>query len=245
VTGEREPTVVGTAQESLSLAERLANAYSAWLHDDLRPRRRRFEPLEIVLFSAIAGVTFIIIAQLLAGFATVGNQDAWNLIAVTTQWAELPVAIALLGASLLGWYQSARCCDEFEMYLNQDEPDQDETGDNLAIVIDQAMTLLLRRLTRSRSALACIGVLALLTAAAAIAGVVWEFHSTPGFVSRPPWYGYVAYVAEGLATVIPSLACLMIAARAWAGGSYLLRADEPAAAFEDAPEQPAEHEAVS
>jgi hypothetical protein len=107
------------------------------------------------------------------------------------------------------------------------------------------MTLLLRRLTRSRLALAWIGLLALLTAAAAIAGVAWEFHLTPSFVSRPPWYGYVAYVAEGLATVIPSLACLLIAARAWAGGPYLLRADEPDAPFEDEPEQPAEHEAAS
>ena len=144
MTGKREPPVGATAQESLSLAERLARAYYDWLHDDQRHREKRFEPVGMVLFAIISGVTLVIIAQLLAGFATVGNQDAWNLIAVTTQWAELPVAIALLGASLLGWYQSARCCDEFEMYLNQDEPDQDETADNLAIVIDEAMTLLLR-----------------------------------------------------------------------------------------------------
>jgi hypothetical protein len=43
----------------------------------------------------------------------------------------------------------------------------------------------------------------------------------------------------------PTSACILIAARAWAGGSYLLRADEPDAAFEDEPEQPAEHEAAS
>jgi hypothetical protein len=58
-------------------------------------------------------------------------------------------------------------------------------------------------------------------------------------------YGYVAYVAERLATVIPALACLVIAARAWARGSYLLRADELDPAYEDEPEQPAEPEAVS
>jgi hypothetical protein len=110
--------------------------------------------------------------------------------------------------------------------------------------IDQTMTSVLRRLNRSRLALACIAVLGLVTAVAAIAAVVWNFHSNLNFAGRAPLYGYVAYVAEGLATVIPALACLVIAARAWARGSYLLRADEPDPAYEDEPEQPAEPEAV-
>jgi hypothetical protein len=57
VTDEREPTVEGTAQESLSLAERLARAYYDWLHDDQRHREKRFEPVGMVLFAIVSGVS--------------------------------------------------------------------------------------------------------------------------------------------------------------------------------------------
>jgi membrane protein YqaA with SNARE-associated domain len=240
VTDEREPTVEGTAQESLSLAERLARAYYDWLHDDQRHREKRFEPVGMVLFAIVSGVTLVITADLLVGFASVLNQDAWILVGITTQWAQPPLAIALLGTSLLGWYQGTRSCDEFKRYLNQDETDPDETDD-----IDQATSFLLRRVNRTRLALACIAVLGLVTAVAAIAAVVWEFHSDLNFVGRAPWYGYVAYVAGGLAVVIPALACTVIATRAWARTSYLLIADETDAAYEDELELPAEPESVS
>jgi Na+/melibiose symporter-like transporter len=107
------------------------------------------------------------------------------------------------------------------------------------------MTVLLRRLNLTRLALACIVVLGLVTAVAAIATVVWYFHSNMNFAGRTPWYGHVAYVAGGLAVVIPALACTVIAARAWARTSYLLMTDETDAAYEDEPEQPAEPESVS
>jgi Na+/melibiose symporter-like transporter len=240
VADEREPQVDGTAQESFSLAERLASAYYEWLHDDQRHHDTNFEPVGIVLFSVIAGVTLIIAADILVGFASALNQDAWALVGITTEWAQLPVAVVLLGASLLGWFQCSRTCDEFEAYLNQDESDQREADD-----IDQTMTLLLRRLNRSRIALACLAVLGLVTAAAGIATVVWYFHSNMNFAVRTPWYGHVAYVAGGLAVGIPALACVVIASRGWARGSYLLRADEPDEAFEDEPESPAEAETDS
>jgi hypothetical protein len=244
VTGEREPTVVGTGQESLSLAERLARAYYDWLHDKQRHREKRFEPIEMVLFSVTAGVTLIIVGEVLGAVANVGSQDAWTLVGITSQWAQPPIAFVLLGASLLGWYQSTRSCDEFETYLDQDEQDQDKPDGKLAAEVDQTTTWLLRRLNRSRLALACIAVLGLVTIAAAIAAAVWQFHALP-FPNRMPWYWYVGYVAVCLAVVIPALACVMIAARAWARTSYLLLADETDEAFEDEPEQPAEPESVS
>ena len=76
MTDEQEPTVEGTGQESLSLAERLARAYYDWLHDDQRHREKRFEPVGMVLFAIISGVTLVIAADLLVGFASVLNQDA-------------------------------------------------------------------------------------------------------------------------------------------------------------------------
>jgi lysylphosphatidylglycerol synthetase-like protein (DUF2156 family) len=240
VADEQEPPVGEAAQESLSLAERLARAYYDWRHDEQRHRENWFEPVEMVLFAVIVGVTLIIAADILVGFASALNQDAWTLVGITTQWAQLPIAIALLGASLLGWYQCSRSCDEFESYLNQGGSDQGDTDD-----IDQTMTVLLRRLNLTRLALACIVVLGLVTAVAAIATVVWYFHSNMNFAGRTPWYGHVAYVAGGLAVVIPALACTVIAARAWARTSYLLMTDETDAAYEDEPEQPAEPESVS
>jgi hypothetical protein len=240
VADEPELPVDEATQESLSLAERLASAYYDWLHDEQRHRGKRFEPVEMVLFAVIAGVTLIIAAELLTGFASALNLGAWALVGITTQWAQLPFAVVLLGASLLGWYQGTRCCDEFERYLDQGESDQDETDD-----IDQAVTSLLGRVSRSRLALVCLAVLGFVTSVAAVANVVWDFQANLNFGSRAPWYGKVAYVAEGLAIVIPALVCLMIAKRAWTRTSYLLLADETDAVYEDETEQPAEPESVS
>jgi hypothetical protein len=228
VADEPEPTADEAARESSSLAERLAGAYNDWLHDEQRHREKRFEPVEMVLFAVIAGVTLIIASELLVGLADVGNLDAWTLVGLTTQWAQLPLATVLLGASLLGWYQGTRCCDEFERYVDQSEPGQGEADD-----IDQDITSLLGRVSRSRLALACLAVLGLTTTVAAVANVVWDFQSNLNFGSRTPWYGQVAYVAEGLATIIPALACLVIAKRAWARSSYLLLTDETDAEYED------------
>ena len=235
---EREPTDDGTAPESLSLAERLARAYYDWLHDGQR-HASRFEPVGLVLFAVIAGVALVIAADLLVAFANVLNQDAWTVLGVATEWAQLPIAVVLLGASLLGWYQCSRACDEYERYLNQDGSDQGEVDD-----IVRTMNFLLRRLNRSRLALACIGVLGLVTAVAGISVVVWYFHTNMNFPNGTPWYGQIAYVAGGLAVVIPALACTVIATRAWARGSYVLMADETDAGYEEKPEQPAEPESV-
>ena len=65
-----------TAQESRSLAKRLARAYYDWLYDEQR-RERWFEPIGLVLFAVIAGITIVIAANLLLGLADVGNEDAW------------------------------------------------------------------------------------------------------------------------------------------------------------------------
>ncbi len=241
---ELVPTADGTAQESLSLEERSAGAYYDWLHDDQQHREKRFEPVEMVLFAIIAGVTLIVVGEVLGAVANVGSQDAWTLVGITSQWAQPPIAFVLLGASLLGWYHCTRSCNEFERYLNQDEPDQDKADNKLAAEVDQTMAWLLRRLNRSRLAFACTAVLGLVTTAAAIAAAVWQLHALP-FPNRLPWYWYVGYVAVCLAVVIPALVCTVIAARARTRASHLFMADVPDAAHEDEPEQTAAPGAVS
>jgi hypothetical protein len=120
---------------------------------------------------------------------------------------------------LLGSYQTRRSCDEIDTYLNQDETYPEAPGNEKGTdEIQEVMTSLLRHLNRSRSALACIAVLGLLTATAAVTALVGAFHASPGYIGRPPWYGYLAFVAESLAVIIPALACVVIAPRAWARG---------------------------
>jgi len=221
-------------EESLSPAEHFASAFSSWLHGDPRHRKTRFEPVEIVLFAIVAGAALVIIASVSNGFAFVGTQDVWGLLIATTAWAQLSLAIFLLGAALLGRYQSERCCDEFEMYLNDDETDRGAAEDDKSHSdMDQAMSLLLRRLNRSRLAVGCIGVLALVTTVGAVVALIGVLHQG----GQRVWYGYLSEIALYLATVIPALACMVLAGRAWARGSYLLRADDTDALYKDEPAQ--------
>ena len=240
MTDVHDPDDVGIEDDSLSPAERIGGALSAWLHRDPRRRKSRFEPVEIVLFASVLGIALIIVAAIGDGFALGGSAGVWDLLQATTGWAQLPVVALILGAALLAWYQNERRCDEFETYLRQDEADQDAVDDDKrARNIDQVMTLLLRGLNRSRLAVACIGILALLTAAAAVAILVAELHAGNTFGGGSRWYSYLAYAAQCLAALIPALAGVVIAVRAWARGSYLLRDDDTDEPVEDEPELPA------
>lgn len=244
VADEPEQPAGTVEDDSLSPAERVGNAFSDWLHDRPRRRRRRFEPVEIALFSVIAGVTLIIVAGLVAAFTNFWSAGAWTLIGVTTQWAQLPIAAVLLGACLLASYQNRRACDELGSCLNQDETYEGER-EELSAEVEQTMTSLVRHLNRARVALACIAVLGLLTATAAVAELVGAIHTLPGFIERPRWWGYIAFVAGSLAVIIPALACVVIAPRGWVRGSDLLSGNDADAPFEDEPEHPAEPQAVS
>jgi hypothetical protein len=235
VTDGRDPDDGGIEDDSLSPAERIGDALSDWLHGDPRRRQCRFEPIELVVFAVVAGVALAIIATVINGFAFAGTQDVWGLLVVTTDWAQLPIAVFLLGAALLGWYQNERSCNAFEMYLNADETDQEATEDGKARSdINHAMSLLLRRLNRSHLAVGCIRVLALVTAAAAIVALISNLQQGGYRV----WYGYLSEIALYVAAVIPAIACVILAQRAWTRGSHLLRADDTDQAVGDEPQPP-------
>jgi hypothetical protein len=240
VADGRDPDDDGVEADSLSPAERIGDAMSDWLHGHPQRRNARFEPNEIVLFAIVVGIAFIIVAAVSENFALGGSVDAWEVLQATTGWAQLPLVATLLGAALLAWYQNERRCKEFEMYMRQGEVDQDAANDEgQEADIERAMTLLLRGLNRSRLSVACIGSLALLTVAAATGLLVGSLHSAGSFGANLPWESYLAFVAQFLAAVIPALACVVIAQRAWARGSYLLRDDDTDELFEDEPELPA------
>lgn len=227
MVNEPKPGAALSVQDDLSPVERLAGAVSGWLNKDPRLRRRRFEPVELVLFCVIAGVTLLIVAGLIEGFAVAGSEDVWTLLDATTSWAQLPVALALLGSSLLAWYHNEHWCDELEAYLRRDEADQFSEGDNeLAAAIEQAMILLLRRMNRSRGAVLSIGILAIATALAAVATLVGVLHSAQSYFGRSNWYVYVFFAAQVLAIVVPSLGTAVLSARAWGRSSYVLGIDE-------------------
>ncbi len=235
VTDGRDPDDDEVEDDSLSPAERIGDALSDWLHGDPRSRKSRFEPVELVVFAVVAGVALAIFATVTNGFAFAGTQDVWGLLAVTTDWAQMPIAVFLLGATLLGWYQNERSCNALEMYLNEDETDQEATEDDkVRSDIHQAMSLLLRRLNRSHLAVGCIGVLALVTAATAIVGLISNLQQGGNRV----WYDYLSEIALYLAAVIPALACVIIAQRAWARGSHLLRDDDTDELVGDEPQPP-------
>jgi hypothetical protein len=227
-------------EDSLSPAERIGGALSDWLHGHPRRRNSRFEPVEIVLFASVAGIALIIVAAIGDGFALGGSAGVWDLLQATTGWAQLPVVALILGAALLAWYQNERRCNEFDTHMREDASDRDGADiDKRAGDIEQAMTVLLRGLNRSRLAVACIGILALLTAAAAVAILVAELHAGNTFSGDLRWYSYLAYVAQCLAALIPALASAVIAGRAWTRGSYLLSLDDADEPFEDEPAAPA------
>jgi hypothetical protein len=240
VADVRDPDDGGIEYDPPTPAERIGSALSDWLHGHPRVSKSRFEPVEIVLFAIVVGIAFIIVAAVSENFALGASVDAWEVLQATTGWAQLPLVAPLLGAALLAWYQNERRCKEFEMYMRQGEVDQGAADDeDEAADIEQAMTLLLRGLNRSRLAVACIGSLALLSVAAATGLLVGSFHSGDNSGASLPWESYLAFVAQFLAAVIPALACVVIAQRAWARGSYLLRDDDTDELFEDEPELPA------
>jgi hypothetical protein len=167
------------------------------------------------------------VAGLTEGFAVAGSENAWTLLAATTSWAQLPVAIALLGTALLAWYHNEHWCDDLETYLRRDESSQAGVEDaEFSATIDQAMSVLLKRVNRSRLAVFCIAILAVATALAAVATLVGVLHSPQGYFGTSSWSVYVTYVAEVLSIVVPTLGAAVLTVRAWARGTYLLRVDE-------------------
>ena len=234
-------------QVGLSPAERIGRVASDWLHD--RPGRHRWglEPVEVAMFAIIAAVVLSVLAGALSAIDLYepleGNQAAFVIDAVT-QWADLPVALGLLGAALLAWYQTERSCTQIGNWLRDDEWYEGTLNDEeLSAEIDRIVATGLRRLRRQRFAVVCIGVLGLLTAAASLTFLYWVF--TLGANSAQNAWGYFALVLSRLPVVVPALACVVIAPTIWARGSDLLRRDDTDAGFKEEPEHPAAPELIS
>ena len=218
-------------EDGLSPAERIGGAVSDWLHD--RPRRQRWslEPVEVAMFAVIAAVVLSALAGALSAIdlPLEGNQAAF-VIDVVTQWADLTVALGLLGAALLAWYQTERSCAQIENWLRDDEWYEGTLNDEeLAAEIDRIVATGLRRLRRQRFAVVCIALLGLLTAAASLTFLYWLF-TLGANSSLSPW-GYLSAVLSRLPVVVPALACVVIAPSIWARGSDLLRRDDSGVGF--------------
>ena len=153
-------------------------------------------------------------------FAHFGTAD---LILVVTQWADVPTAFILLGTALLAHYESRRACDEFESWIGQDEGHDDARAGDGAEGGVEYLILLSRKLRRTRSATVLIGTLGLLMAIAALVSFGDVIHVVASARSRVTWHDYLGLVLSEVAPAVVALAGLLIASRAWAEESELLR----------------------
>ena len=101
-----------TGHERLSPAEHIAGAFVGAIDDEPRQLRVGLGAVEIVLVSVIAGVTLVVVAGLIEGLSVVGSVDVWTVLAATSNWAQLPISLAVVGTGLLAWYQNKNLCDK-------------------------------------------------------------------------------------------------------------------------------------
>ncbi len=210
--------------DSLSPVERIGIVLSVWLKD--RPSRSgkgRARSSEAVVFALVVALFLSAIAGVVNGlaygsFAHFGTAD---LILVATQWADVPTALILLGTALLAHYESRRSCDEFESWIGRDEDDDDARAWDGAEAGPEHLRWLSRKLRRTRSATVLIATLGLLIAAASLVTLGDVIHLAVS--ARATWHDYLALVVAQLAPAIAALAGPLIAARAWAEESALLR----------------------
>jgi len=231
VADTHDPDDDGTEEDSPSPAERAGDELSEWLRDRQRRRRWRVEPTEAALVAVVVAVAALVVTGVLGGWSywssSPNGRDAAALVDVLTMWATLPVAAALLGAGLLAQYQSRRTCDGLERCLGEQESDDDDSDEEVADTDTGDLTRLRRSLRRTRSATVIIAILGLVTAIAAMTGLIWVFSSSgENSGLNTPWYGYLGDVLGRLASAIPALTCVFIAPRGWARGSALLSDDD-------------------
>jgi hypothetical protein len=199
---------------------------SDWLED--HPSRRtkwRLRSNEAVVFALVAALVLSVIAGALNGlaygsFAHFGTRD---LILVVTQWADVPTALIFLGTALLAHYESRRSCDEFESWIGQDEGDDDARAGDGAEAGVEYLKWFSRKLRRTRWATVLIATLGLLIAAAALVSLGDLIYAVVSARASVTWHDYPALVLSELAPAVAAVAGLLIAARAWAEESELLR----------------------
>jgi hypothetical protein len=220
-------------------------AFSAWRND--RPRRertKRLEPVEIALFSLIVAVALLVAGGLLSGLAASssaapGMNGTDYLVEVMTQWASLPLALALLGAMLLAWYQVDRSSSDIDRY----EAPNDNWDPGQLHSFELCLASALSHVRRMRFAVVCVAVIAVATAGASIARLAWEFYDAGlGALGQGvQWYTYAEIVIGCIAVVIPALTCIVLGPLVWTRGSRLLEAaddEDGDEAFEDDPVGP-------
>ncbi len=214
---------------SLSPVERIGIVLSDWLKDHPSRRKRgRLRSNEAVVFALVVALFLSVIAGALNGlaygsFARFGTRD---LILVVTQWADVPTALILLGTALLAHYESRRSCDEFESWIGQDEGDEDALAGDGAEGGVEYLRWLSRKLRRTRSATVLVATLGLLIAAASLVTFGDLIYAAVSARAGVTWHDYLALVLSELAPAVVALAGLLIASRAWAEESELLRVSE-------------------
>jgi hypothetical protein len=212
--------------DSLSPAERIGIVLSDWLRDHPSRRRKwRALPSEAVLFALVAAVVLDVIAGTINGVAywSSFHIGTTGLVFEVTVWADLPNAAILLATALLALYESRRSCDEFESWIGVDAGEDDApAGDGPEAGVED-LRRLPRNLRRTRSATVFIAILGLLTAAAALAALGVQIYLAVSAGGSFTWNGYLALVLSEAAPTVAGLACLLIASRAWAEESELLR----------------------
>jgi hypothetical protein len=212
----------GFEDGSRSPAERIGRAFTDWLQDrPRRDRRPRFEPVEVALFSVVAAVALLIVAGAFSALAYSSQRGFGVIDGVVTalgQWAVPSIALALLGACFLAWHHNRSSCDDIERFLSRAHTDG--TGD--ARATDDLVSSGLGQVRRSRSALVCLAILGLLSAAAAVTILVWELWETVGHAPQLSSYAYASTVLETLAVVVPAVVAVAIAFRGWARATDVL-----------------------
>lgn len=226
-----------TEEESLSPAERMGNAISDWLRD--RPRgQRRYDPLEVALFALVVALSLYVLIPILniwgltlpTGSPFYPLSDGTVLVDLTTAWASLPVAVIVLGTSLLARHQIGRYAGEVEACA--EASDDCESEEDLAD-LDELVWSDLGHLRRARVAVGASTVLAALTVIAALVMLAWtlanaQFSLNPNLVETTyqskEWYGYTQVVLASLVVVVPALAAVLISPRPWARASGVLAA---------------------
>jgi hypothetical protein len=130
------------------------------------------------------------------------------LVEVMTQWASLPLALALLGAMLLAWYQVDRSSSDIDRY----EAPNDNWDPGQLHSFELCLASALSHVRRMRFAVVCVAVIAVATAGASIARLAWEFYDAGlGALGQGvQWYTYAEIVIGCIAVVIPALACIVL-----------------------------------
>ena len=142
------------------------------------------DPVEVALFAAVVAVAVVILAALCNAFAFANPSlapyaSADYLVGAMTGWASLPIAAVLLAASVVGWFQVERYSDEIELC-------HDAAGHWVPEELDEIVAADLGHLRRSRVAIVCTTVFAIMAMVAALVLLSWQLSDMTTEYLVPP-----------------------------------------------------------